>query len=105
MLADSFPITDLTESAIFMEGDAGSIFWKGTRLQCPQAYFFRFGDEGAVVTWTIEMSNIQNTIRRGIRASTFDVGDVVTATVYPLENGGSGGSYLTITAADGTTYE
>ena len=63
------------------------------------------GDNGEVVSWAVEMSNIGNTQRRGIYASTFQVGDVVTVTLNPLTNGRRGGNYTSVTAADGTTYD
>lgn len=62
-------------------------------------------EDGETRNWSVEMSNIQNMIRRGIRASTFGVGDVVTVTMNPLHDGRLGGNYVTITAADGTAYE
>lgn len=63
------------------------------------------GDSGEVVSWTVEMSNIGNTQRRGIYRSTFQVGDVVTVRLNPLINGRSGGNYTSVTAADGKTYD
>ena len=63
------------------------------------------GDNGEVVSWTVEMSNIGNTQRQGIYRSTFKVGDVVTVRLNPLINGRSGGNYTSVTAADGKTYD
>ncbi len=63
------------------------------------------GDSGEIVSWTVEMSNIGNTQRRGIYRSTFQVGDVVTVSLNPLINGRSGGNYTSVTAADGKTYD
>ncbi len=63
------------------------------------------GDNGEVVSWAVEMSNIGNTQRRGIYRSTFQIGDVVTVTLNPLTNGRRGGNYTSVTAADGKTYE
>ena len=63
------------------------------------------GERGEVIPWSIEMSNIENMVRRGVLGSTFKVGDVVTVTVNPLDNGGAGGNYVRVTAADGRTYE
>ena len=62
-------------------------------------------DNGEVVSWAVEMSNIGNTQRRGIYRSTFQVGEVVTVTLNPLTNGRPGGNYTSVTAADGTTYD
>ena len=62
-------------------------------------------EKGEAVKYEIEMSNISNTVRRGIRPATFKPGDVVTAKVHPLKDGRAGGNYVTIVAADGKTYE
>jgi hypothetical protein len=62
------------------------------------------GESGQVVNWAVEMSNIQNTIRSGIRGTTFKVGDVVTVTMNPLRDGRPGGNFTAITAADGKVY-
>ena len=62
-------------------------------------------DGGEVVKYWVEMSNIPNMIKRGILQSTFKPGDVVTVTLNPMKDGRPGGNYLTITAADGKTYE
>jgi hypothetical protein len=62
-------------------------------------------DSGEVVNYWVEMSNIPNMIKRGIVQSTFKPGDVVTVRLNPLKDGRPGGNYLTITAADGKTYE
>ena len=62
------------------------------------------GADGAVTPWSIEMSNIANMERRGVFRSTFKIGDVVTVTVNPLDDGRPGGNYTSVTAADGKTY-
>ena len=63
------------------------------------------GDDGGTVNYWIEMSNIPNMIRRGVSPRTFNVGDVVTVNIHPLMDGRPGGNYITITAADGKTYD
>jgi len=62
-------------------------------------------ENGEVQNYWVEMSNIPNMIKRGIVQSTFKPGDVVTVKLNPLKDGRPGGNYLTITAADGKTYE
>ena len=62
-------------------------------------------DSGETVNYWVEMSNIPNMIRRGIGQGTFKAGDKVTVNLYPLKDGRPGGSYVTITAADGKTYQ
>ena len=61
-------------------------------------------DNGDVVSWAVEMSNIANMQSRGIYRSTFKMGDVVTVKVNPLKDGRPGGNYTSITAADGKTF-
>lgn len=60
---------------------------------------------GEAVNYWVEMSNIPNMIRRGITPATFKPGDTVTIRVHPLKDGRPGGNYVTVTAADGKTYE
>ena len=62
-------------------------------------------DNGETVNYWVEMSNIPNMIRRGIGQATFKPGDKVMVNLYPLKDGRPGGSYVTITAADGKTYQ
>ena len=61
-------------------------------------------DHGEVVTYWIEMSNIQNMIKQGINQGTLKVGEVVTVRVHPLRDGRPGGNYETLTTADGRTF-
>lgn len=63
------------------------------------------GENGEVVEWAAEMSSVRNMANRGIRRSTFKVGDVVTLTVNPMKSGSPGGKYTSVTASDGTTYD
>jgi hypothetical protein len=62
-------------------------------------------ESGAVVNYSIEMSNIPNMITRGIGTGTFKPGDKITAKVHPLKDGRPGGNYVTIIAADGKLYD
>ena len=63
------------------------------------------GDDGQVMKWAVEMSNIDNMRSRGIVQSTFKIGDVVTVKMNPLKNGKPGGNYTSVIAADGKTYD
>jgi hypothetical protein len=63
------------------------------------------GDKNETVSWAVEMSNISNMQNRGVFASTFRVGDVVTVKINPLKDGRLGGNYTSVTAADGKVYE
>ena len=62
-------------------------------------------DTGETVNYWVEMSNLTNMVTRGIGRTTFKAGDRVTVNLHPLKDGRPGGSYLTITAADGKVYE
>lgn len=62
-------------------------------------------EEGELVHYWFEMSNIPNMIRRGIGHNTFQVGDEVTVNFWPLKDGRPGGNYSTVIAADGTEYD
>ena len=62
-------------------------------------------ENGETVNYWIEMSNLPNMIRRGIGMNTFKPGDVITVNMHPLRDGRPGGSYTTVVAADGTTYQ
>ena len=63
------------------------------------------GENGQMVKYWIEMSNLTNMVTRGITKTTFKHGDKVTVTMHPLRDGRAGGSYVTIIAADGKTYD
>lgn len=73
----------------------------------PHVYLFVdvAGEAGAVQTWSIEMSHIQNMLRRGITGQTFKVGDMIEVTVNPLRDGRHGGNYFKVVTADGTVFE
>ena len=62
-------------------------------------------DNGETVNYWVEMSNLTNMVLRGIGRTTFKPGDRVTVNLHPLKDGRPGGSYVTITAADGKVYE
>lgn len=62
-------------------------------------------ENGEVVNYWFEMSNLPNMIRRGVTQATFKPGDKVTVNFHPLKDGRPGGSYTTIVAADGKTYQ
>jgi hypothetical protein len=68
-------------------------------------YFDVANDKGEMVNYWIEMSNLTNMIRRGVGQGTFKPGDTITVNFYPLKDGRPGGSYTTIVAADGKTYQ
>ena len=62
-------------------------------------------ENGETKNYWVELSNLTNMIRRGVGQGTFKPGDKVTVNLHPLKDGRPGGSYVTIVAADGKTYE
>lgn len=62
-------------------------------------------DGGEIQTWSVEMSNIQIMIRRGIGGGTFTIGEQVVVTMNPLINGNLGGNYVSIIDSDGMEYD
>jgi Family of unknown function (DUF6152) len=73
----------------------------------PHVYLFVDvkGPDGSVTTWQIEMSTVRNMMARGVIATTFRDGDVITVTFNPLRSGGSGGSYTQVIDAGGREYK
>ncbi len=62
------------------------------------------GENGEIVNYWFEMSNLNNMVRRGIGKATFKPGDKVTVNFHPLRDGRPGGTYTTIVAADGKIH-
>jgi hypothetical protein len=62
-------------------------------------------ENGETLKYWVEMSNLTNMVLRGIGRTTFKPGDRITVSLHPLKDGRPGGSYVTITTADGTLYE
>ena len=87
---------------VTISGTVGNISYRN-----PHVYFWidAVDENGQAQTWSVEMSNIQNMIRRGIGGGTFEIGDRVSVTLNPLLNGNPGGNYVTIIDADGRPYE
>ena|SRR5690606_12219698 len=63
------------------------------------------GDDGKSEIWFIEMNTPQNLVRNGWKRTTIKAGDEVTVVVRPMRNGTPGGSYISITLADGTRLD
>ena len=62
-------------------------------------------ENGDLQRWSVEMSNIQNMIRRGIGGRTLQAGETVIVTMNPLNNGNLGGNYVSIIDSDGKEYD
>jgi Family of unknown function (DUF6152) len=55
--------------------------------------------------WAIEMNSPQNLMRSGWKRTTIKSGDKVSVQISPLRDGKPGGSYRSITLADGTKLD
>jgi hypothetical protein len=55
--------------------------------------------------WAIEMNAPQNLMRSGWKRTTIKAGDKVSVLIRPLRDGKPGGSYMSITLADGTKLD
>jgi hypothetical protein len=55
--------------------------------------------------WAIEMNGPQNLMHDGWKRSSLKNGDKITAVVHPLRDGKPGGSYVSVTLADGTVLK
>jgi uncharacterized protein DUF6152 len=61
-------------------------------------------ERGEMVTYWIEMSNIQIMLKQGVNQSTFKFGDALTVKMHPLKDGRLGGNYDSLTTADGRRF-
>lgn len=55
--------------------------------------------------WAVEMNGPQNLMHDGWKRSSLKPGDKITAVVHPLRDGKPGGSYVSVTLADGTVLK
>ncbi len=95
--------------SMFDHSEEVSITGTVTKFSFRNPHVFLFIDvkneNGEVLNYWIEMSNIPNMIRRGVGYKTFEPGDEVTVNMWRLKDGRPGGNYTTIVAADGKTYD
>ena len=95
--------------SMFDHSEEVSISGTVTKFSFRNPHVFLFIDvkneNGEVLNYWIEMSNIPNMIRRGVGYKTFEPGDEVTVNMWRLKDGRPGGNYTTIVAADGKTYD
>ena len=95
--------------SMFDHSEETSITGTVTKFSFRNPHVFLFIDvkneNGEVLNYWIEMSNIPNMIRRGVGYKTFSPGDEVTVNMWRLKDGRPGGNYTTIVAADGKTYD
>jgi hypothetical protein len=62
------------------------------------------GANGQSEEWGFEAEGPSTLLRAGIKAKTFQPGDMVTVTAYPMRDGRNAGSMISVTKADGTVY-
>jgi hypothetical protein len=62
-------------------------------------------DRGRQVEWSIEGRSPNVLSRRGWMRTTLKPGDRISATIYPLKNGKSGGAIISIRFADGRVLD
>jgi hypothetical protein len=60
------------------------------------------GADGAAVEWGFESEGPSTLLQNGIKKSSIQAGDKVTAKAYPMRDGRPAGSLISITKADGT---
>ena len=105
----SGPVSSHHSHAMFDHGGEVVITGTVTKFTFRNPHVFLFVDveeeNGELVNYWVEMSNIPNMIRRGIGVKTFQPGDVITVNMWRLKDGRPGGNYTTIVAADGKTYD
>jgi len=60
------------------------------------------GPDGQPVEWGFESEGPSTLLQNGVKRSSLQPGDKVTATAYPMRDGRPAGSLISITKADGT---
>lgn len=93
----SYAIYNLQESAT-IQGTVRAFEWTN-----PHAMLTVMvpGDDGTETEWWVEMASIGRIARGGWRRDSVKPGDEITIEIHPLKGGGTGGSFLYATLADG----
>ncbi|HZV56883.1 MAG TPA: DUF6152 family protein [Sphingobium sp.] len=93
----SYAMFDMTRS-VDLKGKVVQFKWTN-----PHAWLvIEVKDEkGAPVTWNVEMNSPNNLMLLGWKRSTLKAGDDVVITVHPLKGEKAGGSFMSVTLADG----
>jgi hypothetical protein len=91
-----------SEKSITIKGTVTEFNWTNPhssfKVSVPNA-------EGKEEIWAIEMNAPQNLMRAGWKRTTIKSGDKVSVLIRPLRDGKPGGSYMSITLADGTKLD
>lgn len=97
----SFAMFDMTKD-VTLEGMIKTFKWTNPHawieIDVPQ-------EDGNVKMWAVEMTSPNNLARQGWKRSTLKPGDKVTMIVHPLRDGNAGGSFVSVTLADGTVMK
>jgi hypothetical protein len=95
----SFAMFD-TKKEVTIKGKVSAFAWTN-----PHAFLHVVVPKagGASTEWQLELPSPNMLKRRGWRSTSMKPGDVVTVVFNPLRDGGTGGSFLSATLADGTT--
>ena len=93
----SYAMFDMTKS-IDLKGKVVQFKWSN-----PHAWLtIEVKDaKGAPVTWNVEMNSPNNLMLLGWKRTTLKSGDDVTITVHPLRDDKAGGSFMSVTLANG----
>jgi hypothetical protein len=59
-------------------------------------------DSGGTERWSVECNSPNNLARQGWKSTSLKTGDKVTIIIHPLRNGDKGGSFVSVTLADGS---
>ena len=109
LLVSAYPVRAHHSHAMFDHSKEVTITGTVTSFIYRNPHVFLYMDvkeeDGKVANWAVEMSNISNMEARGIFASTFKAGDVVTVKLHRLRDGRAGGNYVSVTAGNGKTYD
>lgn len=97
----SFAMFD-NKQVVTVKGTISKVEWGN-----PHVYFFVDvkDAQGTVTQYTIECGSINILLRKGWKANTAKVGDVVSANINPLRNGNPGGLLKTMTMPNGSVFE
>lgn len=97
----SFAMFD-SKQVVTVKGTISKVEWGN-----PHVYFFVDvkDAQGHVTQYAIECGSINILLRKGWKANTAKIGDMVSADISPLRNGNPGGLLKTMTMPNGTTFE
>ncbi len=88
-----------TSQVVTLEGTVTEFAWRNPHVV---VYMDVTDDNGNVVNWGLESSNVSTLARRGFSRNTIRVGQEITARINPAVSGAARGTIRTIIFADGT---